>query len=370
LELTGIRGIADKAFAGCSNLASVAIDDSLGSIGGSAFRDCSGLTSVTIGNGVTDIGGSAFAYCTGLTNIIIPDSVTSIGGEAFYNCRGLTSVTIGNGVTNIGRWAFSGCWLASVTIFGNVTNDWTYRDPPFCSSTLATVILGGKMTKIGDYMFYGCSGLTSVTIPDSVTSIGWNAFSGCSGLTSVTIGNSVTNIRSYAFSGCKGLATMYVPASWEGGAQWTTMLKNASVPSGCQIIYGTPSPATETSSTPVAVPYGWLDGKAASFVAANGGDYEAAAKAKAANGVNTVWECYVAGLDPENAGREFTAELSIVDGKPVVSSEPEGVEGRTYTVEAKKDLSDEAEEWTDVTDNPAPEADGYRFFRVGVSLPE
>ncbi len=52
------------------------------------------------------------------------------------------------------------------------------------------------LIKIGYSAFYGCSGLTSVTIPNSVTDIDSWAFSGCSGPTSVPIPNSVTDIPS------------------------------------------------------------------------------------------------------------------------------------------------------------------------------
>ena len=66
---------------------------------------------------------------------------------------------------------------------------------------------------IGGYAFYGCSSLTSLTLPSNATKIGESAFYGCSGLTSLTLPSSVTSIGSSAFYGCSGLTSIYV--SWE-----------------------------------------------------------------------------------------------------------------------------------------------------------
>ena len=66
------------------------------------------------------------------------------------------------------------------------------------------------VTSIGSGGFYGCSDITSVTIPNSVTSIGDYAFDGCTGLTSVTIGKSLTSV--YAFYDCLNI-TEYIISS-------------------------------------------------------------------------------------------------------------------------------------------------------------
>ena len=77
-------------------------------------------------------------------------------------------------------------------------------------SGLTSLTLPSSVTSIGSYAFYGCSGLASLTLPSSVTSIGWYAFEDCSGLTSLTLPSSVTSIGSYAFYGCSGLTSIYV----------------------------------------------------------------------------------------------------------------------------------------------------------------
>ena len=139
------------------------------------------------------------SFRSSIISVIIEDGVTSIGMEAFYGCTGVTSVTIPNSVTSIGWRVFSGC--VSLPVIDNVRYAGTYLVEAV-DKTLSSYTIKEGTRFIGFEAFRGCTGLTSVTIPNSVISIGDYAFSGCSGLTSVTIPNSVTKVGSYAFSRC------------------------------------------------------------------------------------------------------------------------------------------------------------------------
>ena len=66
--------------------------------------------------------------------------------------------------------------------------------------------------KLGDYVFFDCSGLTSLTLPSSVTKIGCYALSSCIGLTSLTLPSSVTEIGEHAFLNCRGLTNFTIPS--------------------------------------------------------------------------------------------------------------------------------------------------------------
>ena len=206
----------------CPSLEEVVLPNSLSSIGYDAFGGCFSLTSITIPDSVTSIGERAFDYCISLTSIVIPDGVTDIGSGAFMRCESLESITIPDSVTSIGYGVFQSCSsLTSITVDeGNPV----YHSDGNClieteSKTLiagcgASVIPSdGSVTSIGNYAFYGCDSLTSITIPDSVTSIGERAFMGCESLESIAIPDSVTSIGGWAFTLCSSLTNITIPDS-------------------------------------------------------------------------------------------------------------------------------------------------------------
>ncbi|MBQ8429416.1 MAG: leucine-rich repeat domain-containing protein [Clostridia bacterium] len=224
-------------FAGCENMVTIALPNSIVFIGASAFRRCPRLVSVTLGEKLETIGSSAFYYCEELKNINFPNSLKNIGNSAFYYCTKLSNVSFGASLETIGESAFQFCYLLeSVTFplsvkeigkyaFNDCTNlknvetlnPNTIIGAGFSSCPIETasvpadiissisnknlisinVISGDKIEECAFSCGFGwCENLRKVTIAESVTTIARNAFQGCINLTNITVDEKNENYKS------------------------------------------------------------------------------------------------------------------------------------------------------------------------------
>ena len=260
-----LASISTMLFNNCTSLTSVEIPNSVTSIGNVAFGYCTALTSVTLSNSLKSIEKNAFVKCPALTSVTFPESLTSIGEYAFRWCTGLTKIeslaetppTCGSNVfpdvdkdkcvlyvpkNSIEAYKAAETWKefnntkAAVTVVAsgdcgeNLTwtldgdgvltidgegamTDYTFDSPsPWASLSFTTAVIGEGVTTIGEYAFYECGGLKSVTIPNSVTEMKEYAFYR-TGLTSVTLPESLTSIAKCMFTECTELKSVTIPAS-------------------------------------------------------------------------------------------------------------------------------------------------------------
>jgi hypothetical protein len=164
------------------------------------------------------VNGVQYNMLTGTTNVEVIGNTTEYTGNITIPST-LPYNNVSYSVTSIGSSAFYGCsGLTSLTLPNSVTS---IGSSAFYECTgLTSLTIPNSVTSIGEAAFNGCSGLTSLTIPNSVTSIGDGAFLGCSGLIRLIIPNSVTSIGQEAFYNCSGLTSLTLPNSVTSIGSW------------------------------------------------------------------------------------------------------------------------------------------------------
>ena len=195
------RGIAGRAFSGCTKLKSIKIPEGAIRISIYAFYNCSSLTDITIPDSLKEIGWYAFGGCSSLEHIEIPDSVTWVGDDAFAYCSKLKNIAMPKSISKVNDWIFYGCSnLESITLHDGIKSIGIYAF--YDCTKLKEIAIPSSVKSIQKYAFAYCRSLQNVVLPRSVTSLGDNAFLNCSSLETITIPDSVTEISSSAFLGC------------------------------------------------------------------------------------------------------------------------------------------------------------------------
>lgn len=238
----GVTSIGERAFYGCNKLSSIRLPKNLTEIERGTFYNCSSLSSINMPKSITYIGTSAFYNCnidkviiedlstwcniqlgykieegtntyfrfytnplynskhlyidenTEITTLEIPEGVTEISECAFCGCAGLKEVIMPKSLKNIKQWAFRECGLTSINIPSNV-KDIVNNAFQGCNN-LTSVELHCRSTP----SFSGISSIKTLTIGDEVEYL--SGFDGCTGLTSINIPNGVKSIGNEAFYHC------------------------------------------------------------------------------------------------------------------------------------------------------------------------
>lgn len=217
-----LQVIGNSAFEGCILLTYIdpnpdtgnTIPATVTSIGNRAFLNCSSLQTIEIPANVTRIHEEAFMFCYALSSVKMhSEEPPTLDDHVFEDCDALKQIIVPDGAAYAYCTAVGWGSYASIIedMYGNgaMCGDdvlWTYDSEsgtltisgtgPMCdydapdddepkvspwydSHSIATVVIGSGVTRVGSNAFSYCHNLSSITIPASVTSIGDKAFYGC-----------------------------------------------------------------------------------------------------------------------------------------------------------------------------------------------
>lgn len=163
------------AFNGLDIIGVDAANANITAIGDYAFAECSHLINVKLPETVISIGYAAFMRDAALTTVNMPAALTVIDDYAFNECAALTgTLNFPAGLKSIGSLAFYGCGITGVDFAEPATDtvekSLTLNRQAFMNCTsLAVVELPEQLDAMYLQVFYGCTGLQYVYIPDGVT---------------------------------------------------------------------------------------------------------------------------------------------------------------------------------------------------------
>lgn len=166
---------------------------------GTPAKISDGETTLTVTRSNQNLTITGVSTLASLGVLVLPTEAKNVDGGDTYT------------VTSIGTQGFKGCTgLTSVTVPDGIN----IGNSAFANCTnLKSVTLPTDLAAILSSLFSDCTSLTDIALPEKITSIGNYAFQNCTSLTSITVPSGVTSIGSDAFYGCTSLERIELPES-------------------------------------------------------------------------------------------------------------------------------------------------------------
>ncbi|WP_296327873.1 BspA family leucine-rich repeat surface protein [uncultured Treponema sp.] len=246
LDLSGLKNLTripsyaffTNAGSGRHNLVSITLPEGVTEIGDVAFRDCEALTTVYLPASLAEFPGWAFLECPSLSSIQLAEGSKTYKQveKALYSINGTElvlycdktetgSFTVPAEVTKIGDFAFEGCQIANIDFAEGSELTTLGSDVFYHCSKLSSITLPDTVAEVGhECVFSDCTSLETFTVPANLTELTYAFFSGCSNLTTVVLPAGLTTIGLNAFSSCDSLTTVYYTGTEE---QKETLISNA-----------------------------------------------------------------------------------------------------------------------------------------------
>lgn len=200
----GIETIGDACFLN-SQIKNINFPSSLKHIGKAAFQDCTQLEKADLSKTAVEILSEGLFFDSGLKEISLPSNLKEISNEVFCGTNNLHNIQIGKSTVIIGNKAFYKSGLTDITLHNNYL--------VIGHMAFGNCINLKKVNKVSDSeknegiissgVFYDCTSLIEVALPDNITTLEGYTFIGCEKLQRISLPQSLKSI------GDQGLRTNY-----------------------------------------------------------------------------------------------------------------------------------------------------------------
>lgn len=177
-----------------------------------AYADKSRIKTITLPEIVTTFSESQFNYMQNLESVNIPDNIIELPNNFLYSSK-VRNINVPSKLKKIGNYAFYNCQLLESISFGNCENLSEIGNRAFqeCKSLVYVNNLNRtQVNKINDYTFYRCTSLSNIDL-SKILNIGDNAFEECVNLNYVNIRN-INSLSKSAFNNCDNILNVYISA--------------------------------------------------------------------------------------------------------------------------------------------------------------